>query len=31
MQTDGWTDLTKLIIVFSNFAKVPKNKEDASS
>jgi hypothetical protein len=24
-QTDGWTDMTKLIVAFRNFAKPPKN------
>jgi len=24
-QTDGWTDMTKLIVAFHNFANAPKN------
>ena len=24
MRTNGWTDMTKLIVAFHNFAKVPK-------
>jgi hypothetical protein len=25
LQTDGWTDMTKLIVAFRNFANAPKN------
>jgi Fe-S-cluster formation regulator IscX/YfhJ len=28
MQTDGWTDMTKVTVTFPDFAKAPKNNND---
>ena len=27
-QTDGWTEMTTIIVAFRNFANVPKNRKD---